>query len=223
MGEDESAALKVAFDAVLSTVLPARRELVLRRALVQLLADAEPGPNRALVPRSPAITTVDIEAWAVTKARVRAEIELQKMSLSRLAEATAIPLSTIQHVLSPKGTIPGRLIAEKLQAWLVSRENGENDQAEENDLLDDPSVKPGNGAHPPSGNGASPTDTGVAGRLSIEQRERLAACVSLMDRREMRDVIGLSEDAIGRAISGECLDAAILARLVHFLDEATPD
>ena len=56
-------------------------------------------------------------------------------------------------------------------------------------------------------------------RLSVAQREGLAACVSLVDRREVRAATGLGEDVIAQTISGESFDHAVVDRIVHFLDE----
>jgi len=218
MGEAESGdGLLMAFNAVLSTVSPERRELVLRHSIRLLLEDRKPSPTRPLpAPRSPAITTMDTEAWAILKTRVRDELKLRQLSLGDLAAATGIPRSTLEKTLSPKGVTPGRLVAEKLEAWLATQSSKSSpaisataETAKVPARMSDDRI------------GSNGADHRVD-QLNIEQPERLAGCVSMMDRRELHAATGIGEDVIAQAISGESLDAATVTRLAGFLDEAAP-
>ena len=55
--------------------------------------------------------------------RIRGELELRGISMGVLAQESGLPRSTLEKVLSPKGAAPGRLIAEKLAAWLDASVN----------------------------------------------------------------------------------------------------
>ncbi|HXC11551.1 MAG TPA: hypothetical protein VNV39_01775 [Stellaceae bacterium] len=116
------AALAAAFNSLIEHASPERQEAILRRALLQVLGDHDEHPaSRLLASRSPSISAIDSDDWAALKPQIRAELDLAGMSLADLARDAGVPLSTVQKTLSPHGLTPGRLIADKLAAWLDTR------------------------------------------------------------------------------------------------------
>ena len=213
--------LLAAFLGLLPTTSVERQEAILRRALQQVLADPDDQPSRPLVARSPTISTVDSEDWLSLKPRLRAELELRGMSLVDLAKDADIPLATVQKVLSPKGLVPGRLIADRMQAWLDSRaaQTGADQAVDQTamsvaqDKTPAPSRTVGNGHAPASGIGARP----LAGRLTESERERLAGFASFTEERELRRALGLTSSVIDQAIAGAELPAEAIERIANFL------
>jgi lambda repressor-like predicted transcriptional regulator len=198
--------LLAAFLGLLPMAAPERQEAILRRALQQVLADPEDQPSRPLVARSPAISAVDRGDWAALKPRIRAELDLAGMSMSGLAEATGIAVSSLQKTLSPAGLVPGRLISDKLQAWLDAR--AEAAPATETTTPAAPIGTAGNGHAPAT------TANGARYKLTSAERQELADRLPLIDPR--RD-LGLSHEAAQRAADGAVMPSEVIARVVDFL------
>jgi hypothetical protein len=205
--------LLAAFLGLLPMAAPERQEAILRRALQQVLADPDDQPSRPLVARSPTISTVDSEDWAILKPRLRAELELREMSLADLAKDAGIPLATVQKVLSPKGLVPGRLIADRMQAWLDSRAESVAPPAAVSAAGPPPSRTVGNGHAPASGIGAH----ALAGRLTVEQAAKLSGYTSLMSDRRVRETLGLTPSLLAQALARKPVPGEVVARLVDAL------
>ena len=186
---------------------PERQEAILRRALQQVLADPEEHPSRPLVPRSPSISTADSADWSALKPRVRAELSLHNMSLGDLSQASNIPRGTLEKVLSPKGSTPGRLIADQLAAWLSARtEPARVPLSAETTTSAAPIGTAGNGH-------ASASDR-ARFKLSDGERQELANRLPLIDA---RSDLGMTRETAQRAVNGAVLPAEVIARIVDFL------
>jgi hypothetical protein len=155
------------------------------------------------------------------------------ISLSELATEAGVPLSTVQKVLSPAGTTPGKLIADRLAAWLtraaeipkgatgrtaVSAGNGVAVVKIASRDTTPPPLPP---SPPPSSSSSSNGRAALApNRLSPRQRDTLAGFVALTEARELRRALGMSEELIGQAVAGCELPAEAIARIAAFLDGA---
>jgi hypothetical protein len=204
--------------------------------MLQLLGDEAPRP---LAPRSPAISDGDTEAWAILKPRIRAELELRALRLAQLAAETAIPLSTLQHGLSPAGPAPGRLVAEKLQAWLAGqRALAEASSGESVSPSSDPKVsrpqtpllrsksppspakptasRPNGCPAPAAGNGHARAGALPATRLGAQQRAQLALLLE-RDPGRLRRVA--SPELAQRLCAGGEAAAEIVQRVSAWLVE----
>jgi lambda repressor-like predicted transcriptional regulator len=183
---------------------PERQEAILRRALQQVLADPEDHPSRPLVARSPTISTVDSADWAILKPRLRAELDLRGLSLADLARDAGIPLATVQKVLSPKGLVPGRLIASTLSAWLAGRTETANGQEV---------AASDSGAY---ARAVAPTTNTNAARhkLTDDERQRLADRLPLINPRVD---LGMTAETARKACDGAILPSEVVARVVSFL------
>jgi hypothetical protein len=200
---EQLAALRTAFNAMMEVAEPVRAEQVLRRALTHLLADDAPA-GKPLDSRSPAI---DAERWGELKGNVRARLDLYKQSIGDLAAETGLSRSSLEHCLSPKGSPPGRLIAERLERWLTEGAKPTPDPEPEPIVVKPaPRLLTVNGHMAPA-------------RLTIEQRERLAGYAS-MDEKMLRRELGMTAELVGRAVSGAELPGEAIERITVFLANA---
>ncbi len=206
----DSSPLLSAFLGLLPTASPERQEQILRRGLLQILGDREEPPPRPLAPRSPSITTVDRADWAILKAQVRAALDLAGgWSLGDLAAASGVPRSTLEKTLSPAGPPAGKLIANQLQSWLDART-----EPAAVPLSTETTGTAGNGHARVSDRGAH----AHAGRLSTEQREKLAAFAQLLDARQFRDTFNMTVEMAGKAVAGAVMPIETVEQIVAALD-----
>ena len=233
--EPIAVALAAAFNALLDVASPAQQERVLRLAVRQMLAADDNA--RSLLARSPVISPVDRDGWAVLKPEIRTRLQTSGMTIADLADTSGIAKKTLDKVLSPRGKAPGRLIADRLAAWLETRGAGipraEPEQAAvpssngvaaikpaSRDTTASPSPPPPSPS--PSASSSASSSNGHAAlpapnRLTGAQREKLAGFVALTAPKELRGALGLTAELIGQAVAGRELPGEAVARIAVFL------
>lgn len=198
--------LRAAFNALISSTEPAKAEAVLKRSLLLLLSGDhhDDALSRPLAPRSPSISNADGAAWAILKVQIRTYLDLHGMTLGDLSQASNIPRGTLEKVLSPKGSTPGRLIADTLSAWLATRA---------------PAMDIAPEAPAPAANGHAVVERRPhAGRLTQQQIEALTNHLSLMDERAVRKSLGLTLEVLDQAVAGAEVPAEVVERIATFLN-----
>ena len=122
-------------------------------------------PRVRLGNRSPVVSEPDKARWSELKPKLRQHLAAVKIGMSAVAEATSLPLSTIQRSLSPAGPTPGRGIIELLARWLATQRS---EAAPQSSAIAETSKAPARISHDRVG--AAPVrrlSETQAGRLSI--------------------------------------------------------
>jgi hypothetical protein len=208
-------ALTAAFMALLPLAAPERAERVLRHGIAALVAS----DDRPLVSRSPPIAEADVAAWD----RIKAEVRGSGVKLVDLARAIDVPVASLQKTLSPAGRPGGRILYDKLAAWLAAPARSEGrgaPEAGEGITLADENAP---AAHRPPDEAASrPPPTPPAPppgprRLTADERTQLRAAFGGLDDRALRRALNCSGDLFSRALVGAELPGEVVARLVGAL------
>jgi hypothetical protein len=196
MSDEPVDVLREAFLSLLPTATADRAALVLRKAIAGLVVIAE---NHALAVRGPPVDGDDLAAWHDLKARLRDS----GVGNAEIARQLDMSKSSINQVLAPNATrAPSRSTFEKLSGWLDAQEAEPEPVA----TPEPAPLRVINGHVGP-------------GRLSIEQRDKLAGFAQLDEQMIRRD-LGMTRELMGRAIAGAEMPGEAVERITAFLATA---
>ena len=232
--EPIAVALAAAFNALLDVASPAQQERVLRLAVRQMLAADDNA--RSLVARSPVISPVDRDGWAVLKPEMRTRLQTSGMTIADLADA-GIAKKSLDKVLSPREKRTGPV--DRRQARGLARNPRHRDPRAEPEqaavpssngvaaikpACRDPTASPSPPPPSPSPSASSSawSSNGHAAlpapnRLTRARREKLAGFIALTAPKELRGALGLTAELIGQAVAGRELPGEAVARIAVFL------
>jgi hypothetical protein len=184
---------------------------VLKTAIALLIDEGAPATPPLRLHNGP-IPTRDRDRWDALRRRLRELVNRDRKGRIEVALHLGVAVTTLARLLGPNSDGPGIAVIERAEAWLSAAKG-----VASIDTL--PLASNGAAsahAEPTAGNDASPLPQH---RLSVAQRERLAAFASL-DPMELRRKAGVTPEVVDQAVAGQDLATEIIERLAAFLEAA---